>query len=228
MFYMPMLIILIAGGIEELASRLRRRYLTWALMVGVCVPLAWISIRELTDQNPREHIRPLVASLKLHRRPGEPVYVFAGAIPAWTFYTTDWETPDRLRLNYLRQIAQAGGPSFENAPSRGRPVNLEGDDLVYATQGGLELYGIPDGLEARAFGLTNALPDTGWAENEARRIRDAANTGAWLVISHFYGPEGRLLGAVESGGGRLTYKDSRNGAVLLRYEFPSSGAVGRE
>jgi hypothetical protein len=78
------------------------------------------------------------------------------------------------------------------------------------------------------FGLTNALPDTGWGENEARRIRAVANPVAWLVLSHFYGPEGQLLDAVAARGGRVTYKEFRNGAALLRYEFPSSDAVGRE
>jgi hypothetical protein len=111
------------------------------------------------------------------------------------------------------------GPAFENAPSRGRPVRDEGSELTYAEHGGLELYGIPDGLEARVFGITNPVPDPGWAENEARRIRRVANPGVWLVLSHFYGPEGILLRAVEAERGHLTYHDFRNGAALVRYEF---------
>ena len=69
------------------------------------------------------------------------------------------------------------------------------------------------------FGLTNPMPDVGWAENEARRIRDVAKPGVWLILSHFYGPEGTLLHALEIEGGRRTYHDFRNGAALLRYEF---------
>jgi 4-amino-4-deoxy-L-arabinose transferase-like glycosyltransferase len=227
-FYLPMFIVLAAAGVEEVAFRVHPRALSYAVMVASCVPLAWVSFRELSDRDPREHLRPLVAALREHRGEGEPVYVFAGAIPAWAMYTTDWESPDTARLDYLRRIARAGGPAFENAPSRGRPVAREGDNLTYATPGGVELYGIPDGLEARVFGLTNALPDTGWAENEARRIREVAHPGAWIILSHFYGPEGQLLGALEARGGRLTYRDIRNGAVLLRYEFTLPAGAASE
>jgi hypothetical protein len=37
-----------------------------------------------------------------------------------------------------------------------------------------------------------------------------------------------LLGAIEAKGARPTYQAFRNGAVLLRYEFPASRAVGGE
>jgi 4-amino-4-deoxy-L-arabinose transferase-like glycosyltransferase len=220
MYYMPTLIILVAAGVEELTGRLRAQIFRRAVLVAVCIPLAWISIGELKDSDPRENLQPLVASLQSRRRTFEPVYVFAGAIPAWAMYTTDWNSPDTRRLDYLRRITRAGGPAFENAPSRGRPVRDEGSELTYpAHGGGLELYGIPDGLEARVFGITNPRPDPGWAENEARRIRRVANPGVWLILSHFYGPEGILLRALEAEGGHLTYHDFRNGAALLRYEF---------
>jgi hypothetical protein len=221
MFYLPVLIILAAAGVEEFAGRVRSPLATWAVMILACVPLAWITIGELRSADPREHLRPLVASLHARRLPAEPVYVFAGAIPPWAMYTTDWNSPDAARLDYLRRIARAGGPAFENAPSRGRAVGDEGSGLTYPGPGGLEVYGIPDGLEARVYGLTNSMPDVGWAENEARRIRGVANPDVWLILSHFYGPEGILLSALEAEGAHLTYHDFRNGAALVRYEFPS-------
>ena len=154
MFYMPALIVLAAAGVEEFAGRLRSPLLTWAVMLVACVPLAWITVDELRNADPREHLRPLVASLQGRRLPGEPVYVFAGAIPAWGMYTTDWKSPDLRRLDYLQRIARAGGPAFANAPSRGRAVRDEGSGLTYSGPGGLEVYGISDGLEARVFGLS--------------------------------------------------------------------------
>ena len=220
MYYMPALLILVAAGIEELAGQLRAPTLKRAVLVALFIPLTWIAIGELRESKPREDLRPLVASLEAQRRPGEPVYVFAGAIPAWAMYTTDWRSPDTVRLDYLRRIARAGGPAFENAPSRRRPVRDEGSGLTYPGPGGAELYGIPDGLEARAFGLTNPLPDEGWSENEARRIRGIANPGVWLIFSHFYGPEGILLHSLQAEGGQVTYQDLRNSAALMRYEFP--------
>jgi 4-amino-4-deoxy-L-arabinose transferase-like glycosyltransferase len=220
MFYLPTLIVLAAAGVEEFADRWRSPLGTWTIMILACVPLAWVAIGELRNADPREDLRPLIASLKARRLPAEPVYVFAGAIPAWAMYTTDWNSPDVARLDYLRRIARAGGPAFENAPSRGRAVRDEGSGLTYPGPGGLEVYGTPDGLEARVFGLTNSMPDVGWSENEARRIRNVANPGVWLILSHFYGPEGVLLPAMEAEGAHLTYHDLRNGAALLRYEFP--------
>jgi hypothetical protein len=219
LFYLPMMVILAAGGVEELARQIRRPIVSFLVLIAPCVPLAWIALRELSDANPREHVRPLITSLQTLRRPGQPVYVFAGAIPAWAMYTTDWMAPDRARLEYLERIGRADGPAFENAPSRSRRVTREGDELRYNTLAGPELYGIADGLEARAFGLTNYVPDPGWADNEARRIGEAANPDAWLLFTHFYGPEGQLLDALEARGARSTYKSVRNGAVLLRYEF---------
>jgi 4-amino-4-deoxy-L-arabinose transferase-like glycosyltransferase len=226
-FYLPLLIILASAGIDGMAQRLRRPLLASVVMAASCVPLAWISLREVMDSDPREHIRPLVEQLTDNRRPAEPVYVFAGAIPAWALYTTNWRAPDLTRLEYLKRIARAGGPAFENAPGRGRTVLREGDELRYTSPEGLEIYGISDGLEARVFGLTNALPDSGWAENEARRIREAASSRVWLVLSHFYGPEGQLLDALEASGGQRTFEDLRNGSALLRYEFTrSKGPAG--
>jgi 4-amino-4-deoxy-L-arabinose transferase-like glycosyltransferase len=224
MFCIPIIIILAAAGIEEIARLTRKPILACAVMSAACLPLAWVAVRELAGP-PREHIRPLIEALQMYRRAGEPVYVLAGAIPAWAMYTTNWRAPDTARLDYLSHIGRAGGPAFENAPSRGHRVVREGNDLTYPTRWGPEIYGIPHGLEARVFGLTNPLPDSGWAENEVRRIREVASPGAWLILSHFYGPEGQLLSALDASGGHLTYKDFRNGAALFHYEFPHSGAA---
>src|SRR5713101_5804893 len=50
-------------------------------------------------RDPRlEAVRPMAeAFVRLHR-PSESIYVSAGALPAWVFYTTDWSRPDRERL----------------------------------------------------------------------------------------------------------------------------------
>ena len=221
MFYLPTLIALAAAGVEECAGRIRSPLIRWAVIVAACLPLARIAYGELTNPDPREHLRPLVASLRARRQPEEPVYIFAGAIPAWAMYTTDWKSPDMERLDYLRRIAGAGGPAFENAPSRGRAVRDEGSGLTYHGPLGLEVYGIPGGLEFRVFGLTNPVPDVGWSENEARRIRQVANPGVWLIFSHFYGPEGILLRALEAMGAQLEYSDFRDGAALVHYAFPT-------
>jgi 4-amino-4-deoxy-L-arabinose transferase-like glycosyltransferase len=219
-FSMPSLLIVAAAGVGRVAGRLRWPLLRRTVLAGSCLPMALLAYAYVCDRDPSENLRPLVDVLQQHRRLGEPVYIFAGAIPAWAMYTTDWRARDSARLSYLSRIARAGGPAFENAPSRGHPVVKEGADLIYYTPLGSELYGIPAGLEARVFRLTNREPDQGWSENEAARIRSVANPGVWLILSHFYGPERSLLSSLEASGGRTTYKDIRRGAALIRYEFP--------
>ena len=219
---MPMLLILAAAGIEQLAGHLSWAPLRAATLAGSCLPLTFVALANVADRDPGEHLRPLLAAFERQRGPGEPVYVLAGAIPAWAIYTTDWRSPDVTRLRYLARIARAGGSAFENAPSRLSPVANEGADLTYSTPAGLELYGIPEGTEVRIFDLSKREPDPGWSENEAGRIRAAANPGVWLVLAHFYGPEARLLRGLEASGARVTYRDFRRGAALVRYEMPAA------
>jgi hypothetical protein len=153
------------------------------------------------------------------RAPGEPIYVFAGAIPAWAWYSTDWASPDTARLRYLSGIARSGGPAFENAPAW--PGEAAGTGLRHVTPEGLELYGASTGLEAHVYGLKHASPDPRWAPSEARRIIAEARPGIWLLFAHFYGPEGVLLDRLDAAGGRRVFQDTRNGAALIHYRFPS-------
>jgi hypothetical protein len=218
-FFVPILIILLAAGVDE-ASRLAvRKAVAAAIVLTPALLLLLVTLREFLNPDPRENVRPLVALLQQHRHPGEPVYIFAGAIPAWAFYTTNWRSPDRERLDFLRTIASSGGPAFENASGAVRRSEGEPETLGYHGPGGSELYGRPTGLEATVFRFTKARPDSGWSESEARRIRAAATSGIWLLFAHFHGPEGELLREIEAVGGRPTFEDKRNGAALIRYDF---------
>jgi 4-amino-4-deoxy-L-arabinose transferase-like glycosyltransferase len=219
LFFVPILIIMLAAGIDE-ASRLAvRRPVAVSIVLTPALLLLLVTVREFFGSDPREDVRPLVALLQQHRHPGEAVYIFAGALPAWAFYTTNWRSPDRDRLDYLRTIGSSGGPAFENAPNafRGPPGGPEA--LVYRGPGGAEVYGYSSGLEATVFRFRKSRPDSGWSESEAGRIRLAATPGVWLLFSHFHGPEGELLRAIEAIGGRSTFEDRRNGAALIHFTF---------
>lgn len=168
----------------------------------------------------------MVRELGRLRGPGEPVYVLAGALPAWAFYSTDWKAPDTLRLALLARIASAGGEGFENAPSRGRPVDHQGQRLTYQTPAGLEIYGIAEGVEVGIFELKKQLPDEGWLANEGGRILAAANPGVWLLLGHFWGTELSLLNLFKACGGRPTHQELAPGAALIRYTFLPSRADG--
>ena len=225
-FTLPALLIVAAAGLDELASRFPWPTFRAAVLTGSCLPLTVVALANVGDRDPGEHLRPLVAALQQRRRSGEPVYVLAGAIPAWALYSTDWRSPDAARLGYLARIARSVGPAFENAPPRAGPVAREGTELTYPTPAGLELYGIPEGIEGRIFDLTKRELDQGWSENEALRIRAVARPGVWLVLSHFYGPEVELLRLLERWGARVTYQDLRRGAALIRFEFPTRTGDG--
>ncbi len=71
------------------------------------------------------------------------------------------------------------------------------------------------------FGLTNPMPDLGWSENEARQDSSTWRipaSGSFCLTST--ARKGSLLRVLEAEGARLTYHDFRNGAALIRYEFP--------
>jgi hypothetical protein len=168
-----------------------------------------------------EHVRPAVAEFRRRAVPGEPIYVFTGTLPAWTFYTTDWAAPDLQRLERVARLASSGGPVFENAPPRRDSVGTENDSLVFPLDGTREILGAAHGAQWRSgIGLVQYHPDAGWAAAEARRIRAAANPGVWLLVSHSYRLELFIYPELERLGGRLEYAYGQDGVVLRRYSFP--------
>ncbi|MGH7580168.1 MAG: hypothetical protein ACREM9_08350, partial [Gemmatimonadales bacterium] len=169
---------------------------------------------------PTGRFQGLVGELRERRRAGEPVYVFARSLPAWIYYTTDWERPDTVRLRALIRAAGAGGPAFENAPSRGRVSLEEADGLRPMVEGWGEVLGLPSGMEWREVQEhVRAAPDSGWVDLEQQRIVEAANPGIWVLASAFYAAETDLFRALERTAARRTFSDTRPGSALVRYEF---------
>ena len=227
LFAVPSIVILGVAGLEAAVERLpgawsRRAW--WVVAGIVVVPLLAVTILQLSLLDSSSRMRQLVARLSARRAPGEPVYVFSRALPAWGFYVTNWSAPDRSRLAFLNRVARAGGSAFENAPSRGGPVAFgEGEDLVYPSAKGLELIGIPTGMEyASGKGLLHLRPDDGWVDREADRIRHAAAPGIWIVLAEFLGPEYELIEELKRRGGRITYGSFEPGHVLVRVVFDTS------
>ena len=91
-----------------------------------------------------------VRLLQARRARGEPIYIGAGAIPAWCYYSTDWSRPDTARIQFFDRMAAPGGPAFENAPKRGGPVGpAEGPDLAYRAPPGRRSSGCRAGSNPR-------------------------------------------------------------------------------
>jgi Dolichyl-phosphate-mannose-protein mannosyltransferase len=228
LFLLPGMIVLFVAGLDEALARaggfvMRHRH---AIATAVIVlPMEFQAVVRTFALEPSGHFQQLVRELLEHRKPGEPVYVFARSLPAWIYYSTDWERPDTLRLRYLSRAAASDGPAFENAPSRGRVHAEEVRALRPAAEAHGEILGLPSGMEWREVQEhVRTLPDSGWVEIERRRIEDAANPGIWVIATTFYAPELDLFKALERDATRRTFAHLRNGSALVRYEFPRDGA----
>ena len=167
----------------------------------------------------------LVRGFMRRARADEPVYVYARAVPLWTYYSTDWKHPDTARVQRLLRSAIEIGPGSGNGQTRGRPVRHEGFERRFRFRGSEELIGIATGME-RTGVVKAAAPDTGWADNEAERIREVASPTAWVAFAH-YGPVPleQLKGALARLGGRITFSDVRPGAALFKYQFAGSDSA---
>jgi hypothetical protein len=223
LFAIPSLVVLFVAGLSAAASWCGAMGAPRALAIlgaMVIVPLAARAVMGILELEPSGHFQRLVRELANRRRPGEPVYIFSRSLPAWTFYSTDWSHPDTVRLGRLIRAASAGGPGFENAPSRGRVDAREADDVRLTLQESAELLGLPSGMEWREVqGHVRSEPDSGWADAESRRIRRAANPGVWLLASSYYAAETGLFQALEDAASRRTFAHLRGGSALVRYEF---------
>jgi hypothetical protein len=198
------------------------------VLVGsaLTLPLLAISLLQVGRAEHPEDMRTLVEDLSSRRR-HEPVYVFAGSIPPWAYYSTDWRAPDHQRLEFVARVASAGGAAFENAPSRGRLRRDEGAGLAYRDSTGVELYGLATGIEwTPSLGPLKHTPDEGWARHEAGRLEAAGAPAAWIVMSHFVGAERELYRELEQRGACATYVRRLDNAVLVRYSLRPARSAG--
>jgi hypothetical protein len=155
----------------------------------------------------------------------EPVYLSSGTIPAWAFYTTDWSAPDTAYLRHIRRWAGGpAAPAFHNLAPRGRAVReTDGDDLEVRHLGRLEILGLAPGIQWREVsGLTGRVPDAGWADREAARIRAAAPV-VWLLMANAYAEtSAALLAALDRAGGRVDVDSVAHGVRRSRVRFTSA------
>jgi dolichyl-phosphate-mannose-protein mannosyltransferase len=223
-FAAPLLILMAAGALSWIAARARphaRPALLVAAGLLALAPLARARLAEAKDPPQGEDARTLVAAFRERPASGEAVYVAARGMPSWLFYTTNWLKPDRNRLDFYARAA-SNGPSFENMPSRGRPVVDEGSDLVYHVRGRQELLGIASGRQWRWPSYVKAKVDEGWAANEARRIARAADPCTWMYFTHLSENANKPITwhLRDDYRGRVQTLVTAPGGVLYRYCFP--------
>jgi len=231
LFSAPLLAILVAVGAVAIAQAVERSWprvhARWLLLLLVYPSL--ILAATLAFAPPSDwgfhgvEVRPL-AEVYQQQGQKEPIYVFPRAVPAWVFHTTDWSSPDTMRLRWVAQVAGPRGLGFVNGPSRGRRRLGEGADLAFSSGGKKELLGTSTGAQGRVgVGYTPPEPDPGWAESEAWRIRTAAKPYIWVVMSDY--AHGRLderailMKAVQAAGGEVVYTKATADAVIYRVRF---------
>lgn len=166
--------------------------------------------------------RSLVAQLDGRALPGEPVYVFTGAVAPWTVYATDWRAPDADAVATLIASQAMRGGAFHNAPSRGRAVSdSEGSALIVRERGRPIVIGLSPGIQWReGTGYVTRAPDAGWAAREAARLRSIADSTAWIAIAHDYPGEAlALLRGMDAAGGHEVARWAGRGVLLVRYRF---------
>jgi hypothetical protein len=226
LFVVPGLAVLLAAGTEAVCAWLTRRWpVAWLAAAGV--GLAFLpgldAARQLAEPYEREATRPLVERFRREHAPGAAIYVFGRGMPAWLFYSTDWRAPDLARVRERIALVSSTGAAFRNAASRGRPVAAEGDTLRFAVGDWRELVGVPTGTGPDSLGIPSPAPDSGWADNEARRLHEAGGPEAWVLLSSFQPmvPD-QLDAALTRRGGVRALREERPGAVLMRWTFPAA------
>jgi hypothetical protein len=213
---------------DLLPQQVRRGVLVGAGVAALILP-GWESILALRGALEPEDFASAVRVWRTSARPGEPIYVFARDAVRWAYYTTNWSDPDTARLDWLLGAARAIGPNSGNVPSRGHAVRNEGDGLVYTGTGRAELIGDPTGMEDMINEARPPQPDSGWGDNEARRIAAAANPTIWLFLR--YGPpsvDSTLLTASIRHGARVIAVRRVADVRLYRLQFDPTTLAATE
>jgi hypothetical protein len=204
LFASPPFFLALAAGLAWLSER-RRVAGAAAVALTVAVFLAfapyglwpnpWMRI-------PREEMRPLLAELARHRRPGDATYVYAGAAPAFRYYTR-YDAAEAVRAAAGQPQGPSPGP-LEGQPQGPSPGPLEGQPQG-PSPGPLE--GQPQGTAPTGGDVGRIVwgrPfDAASAGAEAARIGAAARAGGcvWVVLAHVHaGDEELLLSALARAG----------------------------
>jgi 4-amino-4-deoxy-L-arabinose transferase-like glycosyltransferase len=95
LFLIPFAVLLTARGAGAVydALRDRHRFAAVALLVLLVGAGAWHTYDELKRPMRREQIAPVLAQLQKEIRPGDKVFVYYSAVPAYLFYTRDNPLP---------------------------------------------------------------------------------------------------------------------------------------
>lgn len=222
-FAAPLFFLIYVRTLDDIPRRWAGSRVRIATGAVVALWLVTLGVLSLNTRFWAPPTRQLVAQFKRSAAPGEPVYLFAGVVPFWLVYATDWSHPDMAFVSAVVGTQGALGDAFHNAASRGRAVaDTEGAAYAFATGGRVVLVGLAPGIQwTEGHGFSKAIPDQNWGNREAIRMRAAAHPTVWVALSHTYpGEPLELLHAVAALRGRELDRWSAGGSALYRVGFP--------
>jgi hypothetical protein len=223
-FLSPCVFALVGIGLAELL-RLARIREPAAALAGTLLVAAWNAPDALghiedpaTTKGGREAARRV-----LRADPAEPIYILPAGLPTWAYYSTDWERPDRARLNYFAGVAISSGPSALNGLVEEAPGGIRHPRYRPAS-GRVEVIGRRSGLAYREpNGFDQDLPDAGWAREEVGRMVEVARPYLWVYGAHWVD---RLLPGLEAEferrGITVVERISDLSAVAIRVQVPDA------
>ncbi|HET8649975.1 MAG TPA: glycosyltransferase family 39 protein [Gemmatimonadales bacterium] len=225
LFLTPNVVLLVAAGVHRAARILSS---SRAASVAMLVIIAFTALgipstgqwAPATNRWPES--RSVAREVLAKRRPDEAIYVFARAAPEWAFYSTHWASPNRVRVSRILAFISPGGPSFDNAPRRNRPVVSEGD-TVSTLPSGDEILGLSEGKQVKyGLGFDQLRPDSGWATNEVRRIKSSGASASWIYVTHpIGGADHILVAALIAAGARFDSCIQGRDTWAARVTFPA-------
>jgi hypothetical protein len=113
-FLYPLLALVLAAGVQELALRIQGVRFAAATLVAILLAFPLLGGLKLFERSwAREDVRPLLAELAGLRRPGDIVYVYYGAQYAYAYYAGRFQLPLDEPLD--RYVLPVGAPAARAA-----------------------------------------------------------------------------------------------------------------
>ena len=198
------LAMLVGAGAAAVAAATRGR-LVALMIVGALVFLPG-ALAQRTLPNSR-----LLSARQLPRSWPESraVYVSPGGVPAWLFYSTDWNAPDLARVDWSVRAIDLGGPAsmFRWRPSAVSAGQGLPGTLLSRRNSVTELIGRASGLDfVHDEQKWRTRPDPEWATGELARLKAAARPCVELLLIDIHPAEyaalheeiGRAAGVVRT------------------------------
>ncbi len=122
LFLIPFSVLLVARGTAAVydAAREKNRFAAVMLLVLVVGSAAWLTQDALRRPARQEQLAPVLEKMRTEMKPGDRVYVYYSAVPAFTFYTRDRHLPAEVTFGDEYRDNAAAGYRAELNRLRGR------------------------------------------------------------------------------------------------------------